>query len=80
MKCPECGDRLMIRETCGNSAEGPNTDSPSRVAMLAKASEVWDWTPDYIIRRRACRGCDWTTRTIEVILNDLKESYDDISG
>ena len=72
MKCPRCNSKTRVRDTHPNGAEGRRQDGwiTSRVSPLVS----W-YTPDWVARYRRCTQCPWTSITVELLLEDLKEGW-----
>jgi len=77
MKCPLCHADLRTAETCYNSSRGTNASRTNRRVMIRNAKSVFDWTPDFVMRLRICNACGVSYETIEVLLEDLRESYEE---
>ena len=72
MKCGKCGGDTKVIDS--------RDDSTGREDWLIRAGERifgW-WTSDFRLRNRRCCACLECETTIEIVLSDLRDSYEDL--
>lgn len=72
MRCVECGGVTKVTDSRDDR-------HPRNTWLVRYGTRVFGWwSSDFRLRKRACRACGVRTTTIEVGLDDLEDSLDDL--
>lgn len=72
MRCVECGGATKVTDSRDDR-------HPRNTWLVRYGTRVFGWwSSDFRLRKRSCRVCGARTTTIEVGLDDLEDSLDDL--
>ncbi len=73
MICAECGARLYVLTS---RHSGSDRDFLRNKSLIATALKVVGWyTAEWVVRHRQCKKCGWSTKTIEIPMDDLQNGW-----
>lgn len=72
MKCPRCGSRFGVRDSRpGGTVLKHKMSQP--LMDWAREKVGWWTMSDWVVRQRACQGCGFSQRTLEIFEEDFEK-------
>jgi hypothetical protein len=66
MMCPKCAKKTRVTAT-------RTPTNPGKGAEVNHGNALVGWyTPEYVVRLRACKSCRYQFKTIEISFDDMK--------
>lgn len=79
MNCPKCQEDTIVTNSVAHDYKNVRKVSGHRQMLIAKAQKTYSWwSDDFRVRLRKCKECDHEFLTIEIVLQDLADAFEDI--